>query len=242
MKYWGVIFILCSLVYGGSFAEAQKMYRLGSYKEALREFYALMEREGESPLLNYNIGTLHYRLGDYAKAREYLQKGIVGGNPDLNAKVLYNLGNTLFRVAQAEKNTQERISRYREAIQAYISTLDSDENMEAAKINLEFARIRLQEELDKQKEEQPPQDESCENTPPEPSADARRVLAEAMQLVHQGRYEQAKSLLQQLITMDPTAQTFQQHVDRIDDVIDILQGKRPGRPLQAEQPTPLEVI
>ena len=242
MKYWGMILILCGFVYGGSFAEAQKMYRLGSYKEALREFYALMEREGESPLLNYNIGTLHYRLGDYAKAREYLQKGISGGDPDLNAKVLYNLGNTIFRIAQAEQNTKERISRYREAIQAYISTLDSDENMEAAKINLEFARIRLQEELDKEKEQQPPQDESCENTPPEPSEDARRVLAEALQFVHQGRYEQAKSLLQQLISMDPTAQTFQQYVDRIEDVLEIQQGNRPSRPIQSEPPTPLEVI
>jgi ATP-dependent Clp protease ATP-binding subunit ClpA len=89
-------------------------------------------------------------------------------------------------------------------------------------------QARIKELLERQKQDQKQQGNP--QKPPEPSEEAKRVLARAMQLTQERRYAEAKTLLEDLIQKDRTAAGFQPYVQRLDDVLKILRGETPTPP------------
>ena len=107
-------------------------------------------------------------------------------------------------------------------------SLEINPDNKNAKQNIEVVQIRIKELLERQKQQQ--QQNGNQQPPPEPSERAKEVLARAMQLVKQRRYKEARQLLETLIQEDPTAASFQSHVQRIDDILSILAGNPPAPP------------
>lgn len=117
-----------------------------------------------------------------------------------------------------------------------------DNEFENAKKNVEIVQRKLKEELDKQKENQDQNQDNDQKQPPL-SEKAKEVLARALQLSKEGKYAEAKSMLENLIAEDETASQLNGHVQRIDDVIEIKAGRKPKAKIDASNTdNDLEVI
>ena len=102
---------------------------------------------------------------------------------------------------------------------------------------------QLKEELDKQKENKDQNQDNNDQKQPPLSDKAKEVLARALQLCKDGKYAEAKEMLENLIAEDETAGQLSGHVQRIDDVIEIKAGRKPKAKIDASNTdNDLEVI
>ena len=96
---------------------------LEHYKEA--EKYAPDEKQ--KGMLDFNRGDAHYQLGNYDIANDKFKNSISSGNPDIQKKALFNMGNSFLKQ-----------KKYKEAAESFIKALEIDPNYEKAKKNLEY--------------------------------------------------------------------------------------------------------
>jgi len=130
-----------------SSAEAQvldgrKSYLEGDYASAVSKFGEAEIDLPENPENIYNLGNSYYQHGDYSRAKEHygrvLAQSLKPHNLAQDAR--YNLGNAQVHLGDLEG-----------AIKTYEEVLKEDPEHESAKANLEWARRKLKELLNKQK-------------------------------------------------------------------------------------------
>ena len=116
---------------------------------------------------------------------------------------------------------------------------------------LQMLLDRIKEAKDEQKNENKKNDKNQDNNQdqnndqkqPPLSEKAKEVLARALQLCKDGKYAEAKEMLENLIAEDETAGQLSGHVQRIDDVIEIKAGRKPKAKIDASNTdNDLEVI
>ena len=217
---------------GSPARQGDKAYRAQDYDLALQKYAEAALDQPESHALAYNAGNAEFRKKRYAEAIAAFTKALGGSDAALSAQAHYNLGNAYFRKGEAalQAGKQEGISDYREALAQYKKSLEiRSENLDA-KRNIEVVQARIKELLDRQEQQQQQQPQQQQQKPPEPSPKAKEALARALQLAQQRRYDQAKAVLESIIAEDPTAASFQGHLQRLDDVMKILKGEKPSAP------------
>jgi tetratricopeptide (TPR) repeat protein len=221
---------------GAPSKQAGKAYAEGDYDKALQKYAEAQLDNPESQALAYNIGNAEYRKKKYDEAIKAYKKALVGDDAGLAASSYYNLGNAHFRKGEfaVQSGKQEGIEDYREAMAMYKKSLEIRPDNKDAKRNIEVVQARIKELLEKQKQDNK-QQQGNPQKPPEPDEKAKEVLARAMQLVQERRYAEAKALLEDLLTKNKTAVTYQSFVQRIDDVLKILRGEAPTPP-QTQDP------
>jgi tetratricopeptide (TPR) repeat protein len=220
---------------GAPAKQGAKAYAEGDYDKALQKFSEAQLDNPESQALAFDMGNAQYRKKKYDDAIAAYKKALRGEDAGLAASSYYNLGNAHFRKGEfaIQNGKQEGIEDYREAMANYKKSLEIRPDNKDAKRNIEVVQARIKELLEKQKQDQKQQGNP--QKPPEPSEEAKKVLARALQLVQERRYAEAKTLLEDLIQKDKTAITYQSFVQRIDDVLKILRGETPTPP-QTQDP------
>lgn len=104
----------------------EQLYSEGRYREAMAWYVEQCKSSGKEPELFYNLGNIHYQLGEYTRARGYWHKAIARGrNTPLHARALYNIGNSFFRE-----------NRFRDAAAFYLEALRIDPEDKDARLNL----------------------------------------------------------------------------------------------------------
>ena len=136
--------------------KGEEAYEQGKFDDALKELVDAQVEKPEDVLLKYNIGQTHYRMRNYPEAEEAFLSAAASGDPVLEPKALYNLGNCAYRQGKLE-----------EAVAHYQKTLELDPEDEDARFNLEFVREeikrRMEEAQKRQEEQQQQQGQSCQN-------------------------------------------------------------------------------
>lgn len=224
--------------------DGNKLFSAGDYAGALEKYMKARESEPANPLLFYNIGTCRYRLGNYEEAKKELESAVRMPDKKLAAKAAYNLANTHFRIGEKASEGSERIAAWRESVAYLKKAIDLDNSFENAKKNVEIVQRKLKEELDKQKENKNEnQDQDNDQKQPPLSEKAKEALARALQMSKDGKYAEAKELLENTIAEDETAGQLGSYVQRIDDVIEIKAGRKPKAKIDASNTdNDLEVI
>lgn len=222
--------------------KGNKFYQKAEYGQALEQYLAARTEQPDNRLLSYNIGTTYYQLGQYENAIAELQDALRAGDSAVVRQAAYNLGNAYYRQGQGLQKPAERIAAWREAIAWYKKAIDLQPKHENSKRNVEIVMRKLKEELDNNKQEQNPENQDQQDKPPLSEA-AKAALARALQLTSQGAYHEAKAVLEPVITTDDTAAPLQAYLQRIEDLIDISEGREPVRPLdQSNHQAELGVI
>lgn len=235
-------FLLAVAAFARPINDGNKLFAAGDYAGALKKYMEARESEPANPFLFYNIGTCQYKLGNYEEAKKELESAIRMPDKNMAAKAAYNLANTYFRIGENGKEGSERIAAWREAVGYLKKAIDLDNNFENAKKNVEIVQRKLKEELDKQKENQDQNQDNDQKQPPM-SEKAKAALARALQLSKDGKYDEAKSLLENIIAEDETAGQLNSYVQRIDDIIEIKAGRKPKAKIDASNTdNDLEVI
>lgn len=215
--------------------QAAKAYADGDFDAALQKYAEAQLDHPGSQALAYDIGNAQYRKKRYDDAIASYKKALQGSDASLAASAYYNLGNSHFRKGEfaIQGGKQEGIEDYREAMANYKKSLEIRPENRDAKRNIEVVQARIKELLDRQKQDQKQQGDP--QKPPEPSEEAKKALARALQLAQERRYAEAKALLEDVIQKDRTAASFQPYVQRLDDVLKILRGETPTPP-KAQDP------
>ena len=140
----------------GGLERGNRLFRAGSYAEAVAEYRAALRDGEDSPVLRYNLGTALLELGRYDEAQEHLEAALTAVDPALRQNVHYNLGLRYLEDARQSADPQASVALYEAAVEAYRQALRLRPDDEAAKWNYELAlRERQQRQQGGAGEERP---------------------------------------------------------------------------------------
>jgi len=217
--------------------QGEQAYSKQDYDKALQKFREAQIDDPESQELFHNIGNAQFKKKKYDEAIATYEKALTGNNTLTVASAYYNTGNAYFRKGEfaIQGGDKNGIQHYRTAMANYKKSLEIQPDNLNAKQNIEVVQARIKELLKREEQDQQQGGEGESQPQPKPSEKAKEVLARAMQLVKQRKYQEAQSLLENIIQEDATAISFQSHVKRIEDVVNILEGK-PVAPPATQDP------
>ena len=104
---------------------------------------------------HYNLGRAFYLNSDFDNAEKHFVSALEKcPQPNKQESILYNLGNTNFREAQALKNSQNKIPRLGKSIQSYEGALALNKNADDTRHNLKVAKDLLNKLKQQQRKKQ----------------------------------------------------------------------------------------
>ena len=172
--------------------------------DGARSYYEqILAGDSENEYAWFGLGVTALEQGDLETANQaFIQVANKKDSP-LQADAVYNLGH----VAYKSQKMKESLALFKKAISLNPDDMD-------AKYNYEFL-LHQDQENQKNQQNQPPS---------EPSEEAKRVKKEAEKLVEQRKYAEAITLMEDLLQRDQTAVSYQDYVQKIHDVVNILTG------------------
>jgi hypothetical protein len=150
--------------------KANSLYNERKYASAELLYRDAKKALPESAEISFNLGNVAYRKGDYDAAGESFLKVAesVNASRELRKKALYNLGNCAFQKGEKliDSDLQKALDSFKLSILRYHDVLAEEEVQrsrsrgkgfeadEDAKYNIEVARLRIKDILDKLKQQE----------------------------------------------------------------------------------------
>jgi tetratricopeptide (TPR) repeat protein len=87
-----------------------------------------LKQDSDSAFAKYNLAVVSYRLHNYEEAKKILTDLISNDRfePKLYQNLHYNLGNTLFRLAEQEKDLSKAIELFKQSLLNYRTAIESE--------------------------------------------------------------------------------------------------------------------
>lgn len=145
-----LILLLTTTPASGSPSRAYRDYQKGNFKESREEYDRLLEKKPEDPKLNYNAGAAAYRDGAYDAAAKAFSNATKAEELDLQEMAYYNLGNSNYRLGNAQTAPDKKMALWHEAVQNYESALKLNPKDADAQFNHDLVK----QELEKLKQQQ----------------------------------------------------------------------------------------
>ena len=142
--------------------DALRLYNEKHYDDAYKAFQSLAEKHPDQGSLQFNAGASAYMGKQYDEALDAFGKAMTSDNVDLQAKANYNFGNTLFRRGADQKDRDQKIADWKNALQHYDTTLDAlkqrgpDGSNSPLSKDTAFNRELVKKQLDEALKESPP--------------------------------------------------------------------------------------
>ena len=128
--------------------KGNREFEKGNYKEAEKDYRKALELNKESAIGKFNLGTAVYKNNNYEESTKiYTDLAEKKNDPDVQAKVFHNLGNSLLQAKEYEKS-----------IAAYKNALMNDSKNADTKYNLEYAKMMLKKQQQQQQQNKDNQD------------------------------------------------------------------------------------
>lgn len=124
----------------------------GEFDRAIESYERASVDAPESPVIAINMGNVHFLKDEWNAAREYFEKAAFRSEDlRLEAEAWYNLGNTAFRQAERQEDSdlEKSLEHYEEAVRFYQTALEKDPELEDAAFNLEVTRLTIKDLLDR---------------------------------------------------------------------------------------------
>jgi tetratricopeptide (TPR) repeat protein len=190
-------------------AEAREAYTSGDYKKALEKYKYLADSLGvrEDEVL-LNLGHSYFQTNDTTNALSTYQSLVGSMNVAVRSKANQQLGILHHRQGKMEA----ALADFKAAVKADAANID-------ARYNYEMLKRKLDEKKKEDEKNNP------KNKPPEPSAYAKKLKAQADALVAQFRFGEANTLMTEGAKKDPTVMHYQDFMTRLQDVTTINKPK-----------------
>lgn len=183
--------------------EAHRFYENEAYYESLSVYKELLKKEPNSPVLNFNVGNVYYKLELFTQAVKHFEIAFnLSTDGFLKAKAAYNLGNSYYRM-----------NKLSESLQWFKKSLKINSNDRDAKHNLEVVLNKMKSEEDKQDQEKQ------EKT--EPSEFAKKMKEKAEALAADGKFAEAFEVMQEALQIDETVNAFQDFIGKLGEIVNI---------------------
>ncbi|MFQ6604227.1 MAG: tetratricopeptide repeat protein [Fidelibacterota bacterium] len=197
---WGLLF---SLLFSQSGEDVGLAYFKNEEFDQARSYYEnVLRSDPDNSAAWFGLGVTAFQSGDLETATRAFTTVVEQDDAELKAEALYNLGH----VAYSQQQPQ--------AIEYFKRALALNPTDQDTRFNYEFLKYR---------QGQSQQDDK--SNPPEPSDHAKAVKKQAEELVKQGRYPEAMALMNDLLQNDPTAVSYGEFVQKIQEVYSIYTGR-----------------
>ena len=123
--------------------QGTSFYQQSFFLQALDSFRQAQVQRPDMPELSINVGTALYKIGEYERSAREHQRALTSESQELRGPANFNIGNAFYQLGQ-----------YEEAYEAYRRALLQDPSDLDAKINLELALLRIQEQQAQQQEQE----------------------------------------------------------------------------------------
>jgi len=150
--------------------EGNLLYEQGDYVASLKKYQKALEKDTESDIINFNLGTALYKEGEYEKAVDHFQKVFLSEEDPLKHKAYYNSGNALYKSGLIEEqrgSAAHAIPLVEQSLKQYKRALEIHDEDEDTKHNLAFVQKelkRLQEIRQQQQQQKGDQQEESEKS------------------------------------------------------------------------------
>ena len=126
--------------------KAQKHLRKGEFVEAEALYRAAIEEDPEDMRLQYNLGISLYRQGKYADAVTIFEKALESPDPELQADILYNMGNATYRIGESKISDRQPETRkdWAKAVEYYEGSLVIRPEDPETTANLKFINYQIE--------------------------------------------------------------------------------------------------
>lgn len=185
-----ILFLTFLVGWIGSWKQAIKAgneaYWEQDYDEAVNAFQSAVYEKPDNPITHHNLGTAHYRLGNYRQAATAFQTSLLKGEIPNQADVYYNLGNAQFQL----QDLTASIESYENALRLNPHDVDT-------KHNLALARQLLKEQQEKNKIKEKNSQEKKELTKTEPSNLSKAETEQLLELLTKNENQQRQKILKQ---------------------------------------------
>jgi len=149
--------------------EGNLLYEQGDYVGSERKYKEALEKDSESDIINFNLGTALYKKEEYGEAVDHFQKVYLSEDDQLKHKAYYNSGNALYKIGISQEKKSSAalaIPPVEKSLKQYERALEIDENDEDTKHNYAFVQKELKRlrEIQKQEQQQKRQGEDSQQS------------------------------------------------------------------------------
>lgn len=149
--------------------QGNAFYKEGDYVASAQKYAEALEKDPESDIIHFNMGTALYKKKDYEGAVENLQKALLSDNKDLKGKAHYNLGNTLYQygINRENQDISLAVSSLEKSLSQYERALSIESDDKDAQFNYAYVKKELERLKEKQQQRAPQkQDQESQQQPP----------------------------------------------------------------------------
>jgi len=149
--------------------EGNLLYDQGDYIASEKKYNEALEKDTESDIINFNLGTALYKKEEYGEAMDHFQKVYLSEDDQLKQKAYYNSGNALYKIGISEErmgSVTAAIPPVEQSLKQYKRALEIDEYDEDTKHNYVFVQKELKrlQEIQKQEQQQGDQGEDSDQS------------------------------------------------------------------------------
>ncbi|MCZ6675255.1 MAG: VWA domain-containing protein, partial [Verrucomicrobia bacterium] len=126
--------------------QAQKHLRKGEFVEAENLYRESIVEEPEDMRLRYNLGISLYRQGKYTDSITVFTQALETPDPGLQADILYNMGNAVYRIGEDKLSNQQPQTRkdWAKALEYYEGSLVIRSEDPETQANLKFIKYQIE--------------------------------------------------------------------------------------------------
>ena len=194
-------------------SEAREAYNRGDYTIAIEKYKFLIDSlDVNEDEVSLNLANAYYNLKDTANAVTTYQALSGSEKKEISSKAYQQLG----VIANQQGKADQALADFKNAIKA-------NPKNDQARYNYEMLKKKLAEKQDEnqQKKDKDKNDQKKNDKKDEPSEYAKRLKAQADNLVAQHRYRDAHNLMTEGLSKDPTVSHYDDYIQRIKDVAEI---------------------
>jgi len=187
---------------------AEKAYKASDFENAIRGHLLLIsDYDLRTPEVNYNLGLSYQLNGQEAEAQRTYAELVTSPN--------FKIGSY---AANQNGTISARDDKYEEALQSFRTALIKNPDNEEARYNYEMLARWLDKNKDQEDQDQQQQEDDDQL---QPSNYAKRMKAQADQMVDQFNFAEALNIMNRAMEIDETVSYYQEFINNLTDVNEI---------------------
>ncbi|MFC4874610.1 tetratricopeptide repeat protein [Negadavirga shengliensis] len=186
--------------------EAERAYAETDFEASVRQHLALIsEHDMNTPQARFNLALSYQNNGQEEEAKKTYEELIRASHPHIPSFAANQHGVLL-----------GRDEAYREALSYFKTALLKNPDNEVARYNYELLARWLEQNQDEQQDEKSDQEDSIQ-----PSNYAKRMKAQADEMVDQFRFREALEIMNRALEIDETVSYYQGFINNLGDINEI---------------------
>jgi len=159
-----MVFCVCAVICAKA-DTASRLYEQGKYKEAFELYKKAAANQKDNWPLFYDLGVAAYKSGRPDEAVKAFERAVSSIDKPLQAKSLYNLGNSYFRIGEMaeQQKPDQALPIYERSLKSYEGSVALDPNDVDAKHNIDVVKKKIEELKKKQEQQQKQQNKQQDN-------------------------------------------------------------------------------